>query len=123
MTSSYELAGHKAVCPGESVTFFCTAQETYSISFFCCDRLAQWLAEDINMTDARVQDRQPAFTAILTSVVPNGSSYDMIATLTTFANLNSNGSMVVCEDSSSSRRTAILSLAGEHQLSKISCTI
>ena len=112
VTSSWEQAGREAACPGEAVTFTCTAQETAYIVWEFYSQTTSWRSGDIRY-EARLVKHRDTFTGTLTSVVQNGDTYTMTANLSTMANSNYNGSTVKCTASSPNSILHVLSIAGD----------
>ena len=112
MTSSWEQAGREAACPGEAVTFTCTAQETLYILLEFRGEEASWVSGDFNQEDSLVRVRS-SFTGTLTSVVPNEGTFHMTAILMIVADLSYNGSTVKCSDTTPNPSMYALLIAGD----------
>ena len=95
MTSSWEQAGREAACPGETVSFTCTAQETAYIEWKFRGQRTTWVPEDID-DEFAIDKVRSDYTGVLTSVEPNGINFNMVADLLTVANFPYNGSNVEC---------------------------
>ena len=111
LTSSWEQADQEAACPGEAVTFTCTAQDTVSIELIFCGERSAWLHDDFDNKDSLVRNRSD-FIFTLTNVVANGNNFRMTANLSTMANLSYNESSIQCSDGNSTAKRMLL-IAGD----------
>ena len=109
--SSWEQADQEAACPGEAVTFTCTAHDTISIELMFRGERSAWLYVDFDNKDSLVRYRSD-FTFTLTNVVANGNHFRMTANLSTVANLSYNESSIQCSDGNSNAKKMLL-IAGD----------
>ena len=117
MTLASTLDGRQAACPGEVVTYTCTALRTTVVTWF----VAQDIDVDYFATSPLGQRTISGFQLALTGNVPDPSNpttiADLTITLTVTATLARNGTVVQCRgDQPSERMSQVLNIASEHSM-------
>jgi len=105
------------VCPGEEVTFTCTAIEQPSLGW----KIEQYIVGEViflhrDQMKLRVPISRGPFQIVLTSLSPSNSSQEVAnitSTLTVNATLTLNGTVVECDDVIKSAEIT-LHVAGKH---------
>jgi len=94
ITLTSSMDGAQAACPGEVVTYTCTALHTNAIEWIVTPGISSAaFFQDDTITERTIED----FHLALTSRIPNGTgTSDLTSTLTVTTTASQNGTMIQC---------------------------